>query len=375
MDTPYAWHPGSDRIAVKDAVPVSLLPDEIISSWLVRHALAQGCEPYAFCRAAWPDWPWWSIDIDRGLSEDHLKSLSVYSGISPESLDDATLSKVSHQFGAGLHGMIWPWFLSYGVRRARRRNGLQYCPHCLAEDPSPYFRIQWRFAWHTACDSHGCRLLDCCHACAAPIDLQAFSSPGNGLYRCAACDADLRLGKTVPSSRGAIAFQRIADGVVREKSGRLYNVDVRDDEWFATMNVFGIMIRRTRRIEWKPLAEFLRILGVDVPFKCRLSNNSRIELLRAEDRERLFEGVQQMIMMDHEAFTEALKKSKLTRQGFCLPRDALSPWLEKLVQTLPDCPKKMVKQRTAKNPYVPTPRCKVRQMMARLEHRLKMERL
>lgn len=41
MAAAYTWHPGSDGVNPRWAVPVQLLPDEIVSSWLVRAALAQ----------------------------------------------------------------------------------------------------------------------------------------------------------------------------------------------------------------------------------------------------------------------------------------------------------------------------------------------
>ena len=40
--------------------------------------------------------------------------------------------------------------------------GLQFCPHCLAEDIEPYFRLAWRLAFYTHCPKHYCMLLDLC---------------------------------------------------------------------------------------------------------------------------------------------------------------------------------------------------------------------
>jgi len=38
MDTSYSWHSGTDRVAARWAVPVGLLPDELLSTWLTRAA-------------------------------------------------------------------------------------------------------------------------------------------------------------------------------------------------------------------------------------------------------------------------------------------------------------------------------------------------
>lgn len=47
--------------------------------------------------------------------------------------------------------------------------GLQFCPACLAEDATPYFRKSWRVALNTVCIRHKTMLLDRCPSCGSAI--------------------------------------------------------------------------------------------------------------------------------------------------------------------------------------------------------------
>ncbi|WP_353961410.1 TniQ family protein [Rhodoferax lithotrophicus] len=63
------------------AVVASTQPDEIISSWMVRTALMQGCDPMTLTFAVWPRWRIWTHDADRFANEDRLDRICVLSGI------------------------------------------------------------------------------------------------------------------------------------------------------------------------------------------------------------------------------------------------------------------------------------------------------
>src|SRR3954466_10189782 len=85
MASTYTWHPGANPVGPKWPIPVSLLPDELFSSWLVRVALAHGCDPLTLTRTIWPRWRVWCSDLDRGIDASHLKSISECSGINESS--------------------------------------------------------------------------------------------------------------------------------------------------------------------------------------------------------------------------------------------------------------------------------------------------
>ncbi|MGL6052732.1 MAG: TniQ family protein, partial [Aeromonas salmonicida] len=100
------------------AVPVSLLPDELFSSWLTRAALAQGCDPLVLTGELWPRWRVWASDPDRGLSEERLSTLAGSSGIDVLKFEMATLRPIASAITSVSldHLPIWPWVLALGSR-------------------------------------------------------------------------------------------------------------------------------------------------------------------------------------------------------------------------------------------------------------------
>jgi hypothetical protein len=74
---------------------------------------------------------------------------------------------------------------------------LRFCPQCLAEQQEPYYRLAWRFSFLSGCALHGCHLWDVCPQCGKAMPL--FSAPFT-VGRCALCQADLGLAKTLPLS-------------------------------------------------------------------------------------------------------------------------------------------------------------------------------
>jgi len=81
MAAAYTWHPGTGVERPRWVRSVPMLPDEIISSWLVRAALAQGCDPMVLTGEIWPKWRIWTRDVDRFLDETPLTRLVASSGI------------------------------------------------------------------------------------------------------------------------------------------------------------------------------------------------------------------------------------------------------------------------------------------------------
>ena len=72
---------------------------------------------------------------------------------------------------------------------------VRYCPHCLAGQLIPYYRLPWRFLALSGCHTHGCHLLNACGHCGASIPCLP-SVPR--LAHCSACRGDLRTCQTAP---------------------------------------------------------------------------------------------------------------------------------------------------------------------------------
>lgn len=148
------------------------LPDELLSSWLVRLARGHGLRVQTFCNLIFGNQlQVWNRDIDRLGPNWIVDVLAERTGTPIEVARATTLRSYE--------GRLYPVFLSSGVlqwittlqlfHRTRQGFGMQYCPQCLFEDLVPYFRKEWRVAFITTCSRHQCMMRDRCVACGAGV--------------------------------------------------------------------------------------------------------------------------------------------------------------------------------------------------------------
>jgi hypothetical protein len=185
------------------------LPDELLSSWLVRLAHGHGLKVQTFCNLIFGNrHQVWNRDIDR-LGPDWLvKELSARTGTPLQIAYGTTLR--------AYEGLLYPQFKLSGVlqwiltlqmyHRKREGFGLQYCPLCLREDSEPYFRRSWRVAFNTICVKHHCMLRDRCPNCGAGVafhrrDMGSMDAAAGSLAECQRCGFDLRVAETEPGIR------------------------------------------------------------------------------------------------------------------------------------------------------------------------------
>jgi TniQ len=212
-------------------------PDELLTSWLVRLAMAHAQKLHTFCSIAWPEKPIWNRDIDKAADVEIIQVLSTKTGTPRERVRTTTL--------AAYEGVLYekhnrfgptPWVMPVGVfHRTRKQYGLQYCPHCLSEDGEPYYRRRWRLAFVVLCNEHNRLLRDRCPTCQAPINFHR-NELGNhkkrvtvSLVHCYACDFDLRQAPVIdkdstPISPTEVKFtatllKAISDGYVIVNNG------------------------------------------------------------------------------------------------------------------------------------------------------------
>ena len=144
------------------------LPDELLSSWLVRLAHSHGLKVQTFCNLIFGNrLQVWNRDIDRLAPEWLITELSDRTGTNIEQVMGATLQSyqevVYHRHRAS--GTL-SWIQSLKLHHRKFEGfGLQFCPKCLAADEEPYFRKSWRVAFNTICATHNCMLHDRCPDC------------------------------------------------------------------------------------------------------------------------------------------------------------------------------------------------------------------
>ncbi|HUX89244.1 MAG TPA: TniQ family protein [Gallionellaceae bacterium] len=373
MVATYTWHPGSDSVNSQWVITVPLMQDEVISSWLVRAALTQGCDPLVLSGQLWPKWRIWTGDADRFFTDERIKHLSKVSGIPTEALRAATLCSVASQiFGGTLPDkMMWPWMLALGARNTKRRSGLQYCPACLAEDAKPYYRLQWRFAWHTGCEWHNVLLRDRCHACKAPVEPHRLLAEDRSIVICATCKADLRDASISPWATEASAFQCMADHVVCQNQGMFQGHAVVASEWFELACFFVRLLRRANHSGIEALRNFIDRLGSTLPGSFPVASELRIELLQTQERQKLIGSFYPLMLTNKKRFENALIESGITLQGFCEKDESLPQMLQWVTSFLPDKPRSRT-PRSERTLTAPRPRHEVMRMMAKLQRRLEM---
>lgn len=148
------------------------LPDELLSSWLMRTAHANGLRLQTFCNLIFGGRRQvWNRDIDRLGPTWVVGTMAACTG-TPWHIAYGTTLRT-------FEGVLFRRFRTSGVlqwiqtlqlyHRKRQGYGLQVCPRCLREGEQPYYRRIWRVSFNTVCPLHQRMLLDRCPACGAGI--------------------------------------------------------------------------------------------------------------------------------------------------------------------------------------------------------------
>ncbi len=140
------------------------LSGESLSSWRQRSGWRNG---YTFFPM--PDERNRRTDPDLGLYQPDIDWLAQGHGVSVDAVTSLSLKSQVGKFLEPFEPRSQPrWWLRARYGHDQRPYGPMFCPKCLAQDPVPYFRLAWRFAFVTECVEHRCTLLDQCPSCIRP---------------------------------------------------------------------------------------------------------------------------------------------------------------------------------------------------------------
>lgn len=355
------------------AIKTSLLPDELFSSWLVRCALEQGCDPLVLTWNVWGKWRVFTIDIDRIYDKDLIKPFTDITGTHIEHVRQASLYPMARRI-VGVtppEKAIWSWILALGARGTKRNRGLQFCPACFAEDKIPYYRKQWRYAWHTICEKHQMVLLDHCDTCNAAIEPHRLIAEDRCVSVCASCKANLSCANAPSINNESLLFQSMADKVLESGVGEFQLQHVSPPDWFAIAEFFFKMLKRANRTKSTSLQSFLNHITNIEPYMFSIEYGSSVELLCTHERHQLLAHVYRLTVSTNERMTYAAEQSGITRQGFCERGQSVPKVLLSLYESLPDNPIRRTSSVNRKS-HVSRPRHEVMSMMAKLERKLAM---
>jgi hypothetical protein len=133
------------------------------------------------------------------------------------------------------------WLLSVGRLGRRPQNEeagwIQYCPACLAEDRTPYFRRRWRLVVSTCCPRHGVILADRCPVCGGTLN--------RGALRADCCGRPLAEAPSTVASPLGLLVQRWLDDRLH-----LLGMSAGHDVEFALMQKLSSAMRRAASACW-----------------------------------------------------------------------------------------------------------------------------
>lgn len=208
------------------------LPDELLSSWMIRVARDNGFKVHSFYAAHFGrERQIWNRDIDHHAPAWLLDGLEAHTGVQRSRLEAMTLrafeSVVFERFNEGGNTRF---LMPLGIfHRTRRAYGQQFCPLCLTEDKTPFLRRRWRLALEVVCVQHGVLLQDRCGSCGSPLaphraDMRATSTFArrSSLRQCGHCRCNV-VAAAVKASREAIATQQGIDRVLDLGYATLFN--------------------------------------------------------------------------------------------------------------------------------------------------------
>lgn len=194
------------------------LPEELLSSWIMRLARANQITLSAFTTTLFPDRTIWARDIDKLAPQRILETLAEKTAIPVEHIRQTTLQK----YEGVLYRKHNPygntrWILPLGkVSWKRYGYGLQCCPMCLASDEAPYLRLSWRLSWYTVCPRHGVVLIDACPRCQQPLAFERGEFGGQRclvdsapIYYCDNCQENLTQNTSPGSQDAGILLKRV----------------------------------------------------------------------------------------------------------------------------------------------------------------------
>ncbi len=185
------------------------IQDEAPSSWIARICDFHAVRSADLFKAV--DLPC-SKDPDIRFGDDHFIQLAQGTAVSQEKL-----RILATQFSACRKDNALRSLLLFD---AEHSPCYRFCPICLCEDATPYFRFTWRFKDWTFCPSHNIPLMTKCSQCEAsvhPLQPDALSSGLRGWQRsrwqCHRCfyqlsGSDIQPAIPRPDIERQIAYQR-----------------------------------------------------------------------------------------------------------------------------------------------------------------------
>ncbi len=221
--------------------------NELLSSWLVRVALAHQTMPWSFMNMHFPEYKniVFSRDVDIWAPDRFIDKLAWKSGLNSEDIFNMTLRSYEGYLLERVRLDGPNFFISPIIPRKRRNLGYgqKYCPICLKENPT-YFRKEWRLSFYLVCLEHGCYMLDRCQNCEIPVTFNKFKDE-HGFVHCYRCGCHLsKEGSLITASDEEIAhvsrlMKILEDGYVLIDGKPVYSI-----AFFQVLHQISKLVKR-----------------------------------------------------------------------------------------------------------------------------------
>ena len=302
-------------------IPIELKPlkNEILTSWLIRNAIANGIDPIGFTNSIWFDYRAWTRDIARHLPKDKIHILAKEVSLSFNELFDLTLESVLAPLSTktGLNPKkSWEWVIPVGIRNRSRTNGLYFCPECLQEKPI-FLRNHWRLSWNFACHKHRCVLQLNCPQCHTVFSAHLASYTNTDITLCQHCSFDLKKSSFHPSDRLASELQEFMNSALENQSfphNNFPHIDSSVKDFFVTIRILIIFFRTLPRHK-KTQYVLLRALGLTHLNPCYSpAKGNTIDSVSANERHYLFVITSRLFTLTLKEVIILFRKSGVTKE-------------------------------------------------------------
>ncbi|MEO7692220.1 MAG: TniQ family protein [Sphingomonas sp.] len=287
------------------------LPDELLSSYMVRLALGMDLKPITFLNTVWGSARnLLAQDLDNFVPQRVAARIEVGAGVNPEeikamALPDYVGTLLTSHNARGRN----PWLLPITIdNNRRRRHGLQFCPICLGTDPAPYFRKRWRVGFVTSCAAHGVLLRDRCATCDEPVHQHVAASPRH----CSACGAGLCAPTTAIARHDHITWQARLEAGLDQRWIMLGGEPTRAHVVYSIVRQVAALLVNGKKAA-RLRVEAARAWGGDPSPYAKPTARQPIEYLDVAERHRLFDMVERLVQGWPHRFVHACHEAGLHR--------------------------------------------------------------
>lgn len=309
--------------------------DEVLTSWVIRLAKANGLKLQTFSRIVFEDSAdLWNRDIDRKPYDWLLTELAARTNCSKSELYNLTLQSYKGKLFSHFHEVgVLKWILPLNIYHRKRKGfGQQYCSQCLKEDKEPYFRKHWRVAFNTFCVKHNIMYRDRCPKCGYPVMFHRneLGKPsvfdGLEMCFCTTCEYDLRDSKKQDvETLENESFELFTELLSSLQNSEELSLDV---EHLAVLRQFCKLINS--KVTGHKLCDFL-IKFLNLSKNLISPNNLTYEASRISQRHKTIQ-LAIWILYDYEIRLKHLWQNKVLKYNYLI-KDLIPipPWYTKTV--------------------------------------------